>query len=437
MKTEQNNQVQRKLKEEDFFSSSSSVHKSESSGRYSAEAIRRPIPEARKNEDFIRILKEKGLEKSTKTDEKENRLEEKWKNGLEKNKKIKDKLEWLETLEGLEYRASLKTRTGRHWDRYFRKYREDLGECGKVSAINICGDCNTRYALAPKESCSKRICPLCARRQVKKWFWNYAPRILFFAKSDYFTCDDCLSGGIEGFKHKKNCSAKMSRQTKLVPVHITLTLESREAEDLASELVFLQESFLKLRRRVFWKSAFVGAISSIEVTWNKQTGRPHPHIHILAFRFEWISQKNLSEEWESITGSKVVWINRAYSKKNKASNSNRFEDILDKVSLIDAIVEASKYVVKSEDLSSLKPKEICEFLVACRGRNLKDILGNLRGIELTEDQEEKLVEEIKVYLDVEEEKDSCHCWACGSEKKYIISVEYDFKTGRMVWIDTC
>jgi len=394
--------------ESESRASLTSIYKSESSGSRFEEGEDYSVTECQKRVSLLNEKLKNGIEKGTKAEEKELRTEEKWKNGLEKNRKIVEKLRWLETEKGSLFFEEIQKRTKRGWKKYFKRYQEDLSECGKVSSLKVCLDCETRFSLTPRESCSKRICPLCARRHTKDWFWKYAPKILKYAKEnrDY------------------------------VPVHIILTLESKKAELLGSEIIRLQESWLKLRRRVFWKDSFTGAVSSIEVSWNKETGKPHPHIHILAFRQAWVTQEALSSEWNSISGACVVWIAMAYSKKNNLKIGNKWTSIDKDKGLIDAIIEASKYCVKSEDLSALTGKELAEFIVAVRGRNLKDVLGGLRGLEVSPEEELALIGEIKELQEVEEEKDSEQCWGCGSVNKVVIRVEYCRESAKIEWIDS-
>lgn len=86
---------------------------------------------------------------------------------------------------------------------------------------------------------------------------------------------------------------------------VTLTKRHSSAP-LAVQLDHLAADFRRLRQRQIWRSAVAYGYAVIEITWSAETNQWHPHLHILA-RSRYIPQRDLSQNWRSIThGSFIV-----------------------------------------------------------------------------------------------------------------------------------
>lgn len=85
---------------------------------------------------------------------------------------------------------------------------------------------------------------------------------------------------------------------------VTLTLRT-EALDLAAAMLKLQHAFRRLLRTTLWQSRVTGGVAFIEVKWNADAARWHPHVHaIVQGRF--IPYDLLKRAWLAITGDSHV-----------------------------------------------------------------------------------------------------------------------------------
>ena len=91
------------------------------------------------------------------------------------------------------------------------------------------------------------------------------------------------------------------------PRHLVLTVASSDAP-LADQLAALRTHFSRFRRTPEWRRHVVGAVYTIEITRNAQTGQWHPHVHACIDGHYW-PWRSIRDAWHRITGSsKVVWI---------------------------------------------------------------------------------------------------------------------------------
>lgn len=85
---------------------------------------------------------------------------------------------------------------------------------------------------------------------------------------------------------------------------LTLTLQS-STESLAFLLAKLSKSFAKLRRWPEWQQCVSGGVAFLEIKWNEDTQRWHPHLHCL-IQGNFLHQRRLSARWLQVTGSSKV-----------------------------------------------------------------------------------------------------------------------------------
>lgn len=145
---------------------------------------------------------------------------------------------------------------------------------------------------------------------------------------------------------------------------ITLTLRSGH-QPLAQLLTLLYDSFRTLRRTELWRQRIRGGACFLEIKYNRDLERWHPHLHIIA-EGSYIEQGHLAQAWHRIT---------------------EHSHIVD-VRLVKTTEQAARYVAKyaSKPLSSSYSNDhdtLCEAITALTGRRLCMTFGTWRGWKLT------------------------------------------------------
>ncbi len=85
---------------------------------------------------------------------------------------------------------------------------------------------------------------------------------------------------------------------------ITLTLKS-STEPLKELVDKLLVSFRNLRRHRLWKSTQTGGAAFLEVKWNPDSNRWHPHLHILS-EGRYLPKQDLKRMWYAVTGDSFI-----------------------------------------------------------------------------------------------------------------------------------
>ena len=154
------------------------------------------------------------------------------------------------------------------------------------------------------------------------------------------------------------------------PRQVILTVASTD-KPLAVQLRFLRAAFSRLRRTPWWLRHVEGGAYTIEVTHNADTGRWHPHLHMIVDG-SFIPWQELQAYWHRITAnSKVVWVSDVTSRR-------------------DSVLELCKYVgkpVASDDWPAL---DLCEYALAVRGQRMVQAFGRWRRYKVL-DQDKDLV----------------------------------------------
>lgn len=147
-----------------------------------------------------------------------------------------------------------------------------------------------------------------------------------------------------------------------------LTLTLADAEPSLSELIDkLIKSFRRLRSWSLWKDRVDGGVSFIEIKWNAEKRRWHPHIHAI-MEATYIPHGSVSAEWKRITGTSfIVHIKRPPSAET-------------------VIRYVTKYGSKPLDMSFVNdPDRLDEAIASLKGRHLCTAFGSWRGWLLTDD----------------------------------------------------
>lgn len=146
---------------------------------------------------------------------------------------------------------------------------------------------------------------------------------------------------------------------------VTLTLKHR-FQPLRSQVDRLLEAFRTLRKKPLWADSIEGGVAFIEVTYNAETNRWHPHLHVLCVG-TWLSQSTLSSTWDQITGGSFV------------VDVRRVKD-LDQVAAY-----VVKYATKPMNAVLYRhPAKLIEAIRALQGRHLCLTFGTFRGWKLTD-----------------------------------------------------
>lgn len=85
---------------------------------------------------------------------------------------------------------------------------------------------------------------------------------------------------------------------------LTLTLRSSDA-DLREQVKRLYKSFRTLRAGKLFKKRIRGGVFFAEITYNADTERWHPHLHVV-FEGDFIPHAELSKAWQEITGDSFI-----------------------------------------------------------------------------------------------------------------------------------
>lgn len=144
---------------------------------------------------------------------------------------------------------------------------------------------------------------------------------------------------------------------------LTLTVRS-ETETLAELLDKLYTGLQRLRRRRFWSRKVDGGVAFLEIKWNADKQRWHPHFHLL-IEGRYIPQQRLKELWLEVTGD---------------------SHIVD-IRLVRDLSSAAQYVTKyaSKPFNNTfvnRPERLDEAIETLKGRKLCITFGTWRGVTL-------------------------------------------------------
>lgn len=211
----------------------------------------------------------------------------------------------------------------------------ELGDILKLSRLDTCRtnayfvrDKLTNLVKVVSTSCHVKFCPYCAKAR--------------------------------SFSIKKNTASWLKSAEH--PKFITLTLKHSEL-DLSEQFERLYSCFKDLRRLKLWKSKIVGAIWFFEVKFNDKN-EWHPHLHIVADG-KYLSQRQLSKEWERLTTDSPVVDIRSVKDPKKVSDY------------------VAKYATKPCQLNRLKMPQRIELYKSLQKRRLCGTVGTAFKMKLT------------------------------------------------------
>jgi Replication protein len=151
---------------------------------------------------------------------------------------------------------------------------------------------------------------------------------------------------------------------------VCLTLEG-DVRPLRELLLFLRESFSRLRETKFWLRSVAGGAWFVEVTRGASEDHWHVHVHSIV-QGTWIDKFELSDVWRTATGG-------SYIVHVRSVDDNE-----------DGAWYASKYCSKGVSRGAVRSlPHLREALRAFSGRRLLATFGNWHGVQLDEDDREE------------------------------------------------
>lgn len=165
--------------------------------------------------------------------------------------------------------------------------------------------------------CKVRLCPMCSWRRSLKIFGQVS-RVMDHVEENY------------NYKY----------------IFLTLTVKNCYGADLGDTLYLMTKAFNKMNQRKAFKQVVKGYFRSLEITYNKEEDKYHPHFHmILAVNDSYftdsryyLSQKDWTNLWKDclkIDYTPIVDVRRIREDNNKGFGK--------------AVAETAKYTVKAED----------------------------------------------------------------------------------------
>lgn len=150
------------------------------------------------------------------------------------------------------------------------------------------------------------------------------------------------------------------------PRFLTLTIRSNE-QALSVQLKHLRRRFAALRRTELWKYHVKSGVYTIEITWNRETKRWHPHLHCI-IDGSFFPHQSLLSLWERVVKDQAGIDIRMVVGVRKLANY------------------LACYVSKSCDLSHLSNQQLAEWAVATAGLRLAQTFGGLQTCKPSKDR---------------------------------------------------
>ena len=267
-------------------------------------------------------------------------------------------------------------------DDYYDKKGVRLENCSTYLAF---AKIEGKYKMVKTNLCRVRLCPMCAYKRSLAVYRN--TRQIY----DYL---------LENEPHSKF-------------LFITLTIRNVDRARLKSALDALNKGFQNIVRQKAFKKIALGTLRTIEITYNKNTGMYHPHIHVLLHTStelyagrNYITQEKLSQMWASAAGITeyipVVDI-RAFKANTKRE-----------------LAEVAKYSVKPSDYLNTPDSVLITLDDILHKRHLLSLSGSFKRAKAAlkiKDMEEK--EEYNNSFDDLEAELIIYKWHFGQDK-YIL-----------------
>lgn len=233
---------------------------------------------------------------------------------------------------------------------------EAIGEQKKAEKIRECGTFlrvftpfeGKKELIETANFCRQRMCMVCAWRRSKRFIATTAP-VLEYIHNE--------AAGKEKY------------------VFLTLTLKNVEDEGLKLAIDNLLVGWSTLTRQKAYKEAVLGAVRSLEVSYNEIDNTYHPHIHaLLLMRENYYTDTYLNHD----TWCKM-WQRASQAPYMPSVDVRAVKDITKDIGVRGAVVETLKYSMKPKDLS-ISPDVTATIMYNLAGRRLISFTGHIAEI---------------------------------------------------------
>lgn len=208
----------------------------------------------------------------------------------------------------------------------FHKRAAAIAGCGEILQFNKCPECG-KTELSSANFCRDRLCPTCAWRLSLR---RYAEMCCAMG----LVCDKIAPGGA---------------------AFLTLTVRNCYPSALKETLQKMTKAWNRMLARRKIKKLFSGWARSVEVTYNEETAKFHPHFHIILVLSDYACQlgegvmrRTLSDAWYDAVQTDYRPVTDYVIIDHCSSGVACDDEKLHK-----AILETYKYTVKLGDLMNM------------------------------------------------------------------------------------
>lgn len=253
-----------------------------------------------------------------------------------------------------------------------------LGEVDRAIRVSQCGSylgfvklSDGKKALIEANFCRERLCPMCGWRRSLRIF-QATSKILDYIDSQ--------------------------QQDSVKYLFLTLTVRNCPGSELTATLDTMSESWNRMKANKAWQRRVLGAMRTLEITYNRKTDTYHPHYHMIL-----AVPKDYGK-----SGDKLYWDHDAWVSVWKKSARLDYSPIVSieqvKGSRAKGIAEVSKYAVKSTDMlisgdDDATDRVVGTLLEHLRGRRLVAYTGLFRkaqkALKIADPEEGELTDSIR------------------------------------------
>lgn len=231
---------------------------------------------------------------------------------------------------------------------YYKRRSERMANCSTELVYYYCHDCG-HVQISHARLCRDRVCPICTWRSALR---HYAEMIQTL---------DVFYG-----KHSNGVSAYF----------VTLTVPNCEPSHIDRTLSDMSLKWNKICHRAWYKENIVGWARRVEITYNKETGKLHPHFHLILLSKSipyTIVQQWLQYNTDATAAAQDMQrIDAASTEPVDLEEPNR--------SIVGAILETFKYTTKSSDILSMPLSVLRQYLNGIDGKRLIAYGGLIKDI---------------------------------------------------------
>jgi len=158
---------------------------------------------------------------------------------------------------------------------------------------------------------------------------------------------------------------------------LTLTVSAKK-QKLSDAITHLYSSFRLLRQTKLWNKKVFGGMAFLEIKWNEEKKRWHPHLHVV-MEGHYIEQGFVTQFWKAITGdSQIVDIRRIFN----PDTVKRY---------------VTKYVTKPMNPTFIdRPARLDEAIAAMKGKRMVIPFGTWYAKKIEEETDEQIREQQKL-----------------------------------------